>query len=68
MRSTVDRLSLPAQLLLELLGLLYPNATSCGFLLLQVDSLPFDLPEGARRILVVSSPGADTFFVRTILT
>jgi hypothetical protein len=27
-----------------------------AFLLLQVDSLPLDLPEGARRVLVVSSP------------
>jgi hypothetical protein len=32
MRSAADRLSMPAQLLLvlELLGLLCPNATSCG--------------------------------------
>jgi hypothetical protein len=32
-KSTADHLSLPAQwllLLLELLGLLYPNAASCG--------------------------------------
>jgi hypothetical protein len=59
MISAVDHLSLPAQqqlLLLELLGLLCPNAASFAFLLLQVDSLPLDLPEGARRILVVSSP------------
>jgi hypothetical protein len=27
-----------------------------AFLLLQVDSLPLDLPEGARRVLVISSP------------
>jgi hypothetical protein len=39
-----------------------------AFLLLQVYGLPFDLPEGARRVLVVSSPGTDTFFMRTILT
>jgi hypothetical protein len=65
-----DRLSLPAQmlLLLELLGLLYLNAASCGLPAAPVNSLPLDLPEGARRVLVVSSPGADTFFVRTILT
>jgi hypothetical protein len=27
-----------------------------AFLLLQINGLPLDLPEGARRILVVSSP------------
>jgi hypothetical protein len=39
-----------------------------AFLLLQINSLSLDLPEGARRILVISSPGTDTFFVRGILT
>jgi hypothetical protein len=33
-----------------------------------VNCLPFDLPEGARRVLVVSSPDDETFFVHTILT
>jgi hypothetical protein len=39
-----------------------------AFLLLQINGLSLDLPEGARRILVISSPGADTFFMRGILT
>ena len=39
-----------------------------AFLLLQIHGLSLDLPEGARRVLVISSPGADTFFVRGILT
>jgi hypothetical protein len=38
-----------------------------AFLLLQINSLPLDLPKGARRVLVISSPGADTFFVHGIL-
>jgi hypothetical protein len=39
-----------------------------AFLLLQVNSLPLDLPKGVRRVLVISSPGTDTFFVRDIVT
>jgi hypothetical protein len=39
-----------------------------ALLMLEVNNLPFDLPEGAMRVLVVSSPCAETFFVRTILT
>jgi hypothetical protein len=39
-----------------------------AFLLLQINSLPLDLPEGATRILIIASPGADTFFVRGILS
>jgi hypothetical protein len=39
-----------------------------AFLLLQAHSLSLDLPEGATRILIIASPGADTFFVRGILT
>jgi hypothetical protein len=58
-KSATDHLSLPTQwllLLLELLGLFYPNPLLAAFLLLQVDSLPLDLPKGARRVLVISSP------------
>jgi hypothetical protein len=57
-KSVADLLSLSAQRLLLL----------AGFLLLQVDSLPLDLPKAARRVLVISSPGANTFFVHGILT
>jgi hypothetical protein len=39
-----------------------------AFLLLQVYGLPFDLPEGARRVPFVSSPWRYTFFMHTILT
>jgi hypothetical protein len=39
-----------------------------ALLLLDIDSLPLDLPEGARRVLIVSSPDDETFFVHTILT
>jgi hypothetical protein len=39
-----------------------------AFLLLQVYCLALDLPEGATRILIIASPGTDTFFVRGILT
>jgi hypothetical protein len=59
MISVVFHLSLPALLLLslqELLGLLYPNAASCGLPAALVHGLPLDLPKGARRVLVVSSP------------
>jgi hypothetical protein len=58
MISVAGHLSLPAQLLLllELLGLLYPNAASCGLPAAPNIRLPLDLPEGARRVLVVSSP------------
>jgi hypothetical protein len=36
-------------------------------LLLKVDSLALILFEGARRVLVISSPDGVTFFVHTIL-
>jgi hypothetical protein len=39
-----------------------------AFLLLQINSLPLDLPKGVRRVLVISSPSADIFFVCGILT
>jgi hypothetical protein len=37
-------------------------------LLLKIDSLALDLFEGARRVLVISSPDGVTFFVLTILS
>jgi hypothetical protein len=37
-------------------------------MLLKVNCLPLDLPEGARRVPVVSSPDDETLFVRTIMT
>jgi hypothetical protein len=57
--STADHLSLSAQrllLLIELLGLLCLNAASCGLPAAPIDGLALDLPEGARRVLVISSP------------
>jgi hypothetical protein len=39
-----------------------------ALLLLKIDSLALDLFEGARRVLVISSPDGVTFFVLTILS
>jgi hypothetical protein len=39
-----------------------------ALLLLKIDGLPLDLPEGARRVLDVFSFDGVTFFVRTIPT
>jgi hypothetical protein len=36
-------------------------------LLLKIDGLALDLYEGARRVLVISSPDGVTFFALTIL-
>jgi hypothetical protein len=56
--SAADLQARPAQRLLLLLlhRLLCPYAASCGFLMLQVNCLALDLPEGATRILIIASP------------
>jgi hypothetical protein len=52
------------------------NCCTCGsvqapllpaLLLLKIDSLALDLSEGARRVVVISSPDGVMFFVLTIL-
>jgi hypothetical protein len=39
-----------------------------ALLLLKINRLSLELPEGARMVLVDSTPDDETFFVRTILT
>jgi hypothetical protein len=65
---------LPAQPALLLLSLqmlqerLFPCGTSSCPHAAQDKSSSLDLPEGVRRVLVVSSPDDETFYVCTILT